>query len=88
MTHVLNHLPKEYDVILDGLKNCLTVSVDDALTIEIIHEKWNHWYKKLKTKMKKKEKKKRLQEPEISIISKDAVSVVSMVTNLVTINVQ
>ena len=36
MIHVLNNLPKEYDVIIDGLKNCLMVSTNDALTIDVI----------------------------------------------------
>ena len=35
----LNNFPKEYDVILDGLKNCLLASGDNALIIEVIHEK-------------------------------------------------
>ena len=26
MIHILNNLPKEYDVVLDGLENCLTSS--------------------------------------------------------------
>ena len=33
MIHVMYDLPEEYDVILDGLKNCLTLSGDDALTM-------------------------------------------------------
>ena len=48
MIHVLNNLSDEYDVILDGLKNCLTLIGDDALTIDLIHEKLNHGYKKIK----------------------------------------
>ena len=42
MIHDPNNMPKEYDVILDGLKNCLMVSGDDVLTIELIHKKLNH----------------------------------------------
>ena len=59
MIYVLNKLPKEYDVVLDGFKNRLTVSGDDALTIDVICEKLKHCYKKLKTKIKKTDKKKR-----------------------------
>ena len=45
MIHVLNNLPKEYDVILDGLENCCTLNDDDAMTIDVIQEKLNHRYK-------------------------------------------
>ena len=38
MIHVLNNLPKEYYVILDGLENCLTAIGDNALTIDMIWE--------------------------------------------------
>ena len=34
MIHILNNLPNEYDVILNGLENHLTVTGDDALTID------------------------------------------------------
>ena len=54
MIHVLNCLTKEYDIVLDGLKNGLTVSGDDALTIEVIKEKLNHCYKKIKNKKEEK----------------------------------
>ena len=37
--HVLNNLPEEYNVILNGLDNHLTLSGDDMLTIEVICEK-------------------------------------------------
>ena len=63
-------------------------SVDNVLTIEVIHKKLNHWNKKLNTEVKKKEKKKRFQEPIISSISKGVINVVSTVTNLVIINVK
>ena len=33
---LLNNLHKKYDVILDGLENCLTPSGNDALTIYVI----------------------------------------------------
>ena len=39
---VLNNLPEEYDMILDGLENHLTSKSDDALTIKVIREKMNH----------------------------------------------
>ena len=48
MIHILNNFPKEYDVILDGLESCLTAIGDDALTIEVICKKINHWYEKIK----------------------------------------
>ena len=35
MIHILNNLPKEDDVILDGLENHLTTPGDDALTINL-----------------------------------------------------
>ena len=46
MIHVLNNFPKDYDVILNGLEICLTVTENDALTIDVICKKLNHWYKK------------------------------------------
>ena len=45
MIHVVNNLPKEYNVILDGLEQCLI-------------KKLNHWQEKFKAKKKKKMKKK------------------------------
>ena len=48
--HVLNNLPKEYDVILDGLENCLMAIGENALTLDSIHEKLNHRYEKFKRK--------------------------------------
>ena len=56
MIHVLNNFPKKYDIILDGLENCLTSSGDDALMIQVIREKLNHRYKKIRIEIKKKEK--------------------------------
>ena len=56
-THVLIHLSKEYDVILDRHKNHLMSSGNNALTNELIQEKLNHRYKKLRTKIKKIKKK-------------------------------
>ena len=46
MIHILNNLPKEYDVILDGLENHLMVSGENVLTINVIHKKINHQYEK------------------------------------------
>ena len=51
MIHVLNNLPNEYDVILDGLENCLTLSGDDALQVKSSEKN-----KKNRNKNKKKEK--------------------------------
>ena len=59
MIPVLNNFPEKYDVILDGLGNCLMMSGDDALTIEIIRVKLNHWYEENKNKNEEKKKKKR-----------------------------
>ena len=47
---VLNNLPKNYDVILNGLDNCLVATRDNALTFNLICKKMNYWYKKLKAK--------------------------------------
>ena len=48
MIYVLNILPKEYDVTLDGLENYLTSNGDDPSTNEVVREKLNHKYKKLR----------------------------------------
>ena len=45
MIQVLNNVPNEYDVILDGVKNHLTSSGSDALTMEVISEQLNNSYK-------------------------------------------
>ena len=42
MIHILNNLPEEYDVILDGLENCLMATGENALTIDSIRKKLNH----------------------------------------------
>ena len=54
MIHVLNNLPKEYDVILDGLENRLTATRENALTIDSICEKLNHRYEKIKSEKEEK----------------------------------
>ena len=59
MIHVLNNLPEEYNVILDGLKNRLMATGENALTIDLICEKLNHRYKKSKVRKKKRRKKKK-----------------------------
>ena len=57
MIHVLNNLPEDFNVILDGLENHLMMTGDDALTINVICKKFNHWYKKTKSKKKEKSRK-------------------------------
>ena len=57
MIHILNNLPEEYDVILDGLENRLTVIGENALTIDTIREKLNHRYEKFKNKKEEKHEK-------------------------------
>ena len=75
MMHDLNNFPKEYDIILDGLENCLTASGNDALTIEVIYKNEN----------KNELKKKKHQEPMKININEDAVIVVSALMNLVSV---
>ena len=43
MIYILINFPEDYDVILKGLENCLTVTRDNAPTIDMIHKKLNHW---------------------------------------------
>ena len=50
MIHVLNNLPKEYDVVLDGLENHCMVIGNDALTIAVICKNFNHQHEKIKNK--------------------------------------
>ena len=82
MIHVLNNLPKEYNVILDGLENHLKATGDDALTIDSICKKLNLRYKQIKSKKKEKLKKKTCWWLIISSISSSARNVESMDTNL------
>ena len=49
MTHVLNNLPKEYNLIL-GLEIHLSLIGVDVLTIDVICKKIDHQYKKIKKK--------------------------------------
>ena len=46
MIHVLNNLPKEYEVPLDGLEHHLTLSGDDALTFNFTWKNWTTGAKK------------------------------------------
>ena len=69
MIHILKNLPKEYDIILDGLENCLMVTGDNALTIGSICKKMYHRYEKIKRKKKKKMKKKKHWVHMVSNIS-------------------
>ena len=57
MIHILNNLPKDYNVILDGLENHLMVIRDDVLTINVICKKLSHWYKKIESKKEEKTEK-------------------------------
>ena len=57
MIHILNNLPKEYDVILNGFENCLMATRENALTIDSICKKLNHRYKKMKSKKEEKNEK-------------------------------
>ena len=57
MIHVLNILPEEYDVILYRLENGLMMTGDDALTIDLICEKLNHRYNKIKSNKEEKTEK-------------------------------
>ena len=59
MIEVLNCLCKDYDVILDGLEYCLTITGDCVLTIDVIHEKLNHRYEKMKNKKEENVEKKK-----------------------------
>ena len=49
MVKILNNLPEEYDTILDGLENRLTLDASDsnALTIESIREKLSNRYARI-----------------------------------------
>ena len=73
MIHIVNDLPEEYDVILDGLENHLTTPGDDALNIDSIHKKMNQRYKKIKAKT---------WVHMVSSTSSGAGNVASMATNL------
>ena len=70
-------MPEGYDVILNGLENHLTATGDDMLTIDVIHKKLNHPYKKIKSKKKEKTEK----EKALGAYNSCAVSMVSTATN-------
>ena len=57
MVKILNNLPSEYDVILDGLENRLTVDASDsnALTIESIRDKLGNRFERIKANEEKPE---------------------------------
>ena len=57
MIIILNNLPKEYDIILDELENCLNSITGEALIIEVIWEKLNLRYENLRRKMNQRKKK-------------------------------
>ena len=56
MIHVLNNMPKDYDVILDRLENHLTATGDDEMTIDF-SQKIESTVQKIKIKKRKKSKK-------------------------------
>ena len=59
MINVLNNLPKDYDVVLNGLQNCLMATGDHAMTIYVICKKFNHGYERNKSKKEEKTRKNR-----------------------------
>ena len=86
--HVFKNVPKDYDLFLDELENCLMATGTNALTINMICKKINHWYKKIKSKNKeKKENKKALGAYNKQYKQSCCVSVVSTTMNLVIKNV-
>ena len=54
MIHIQNNVPDEYDVYQDGLENCLTSSGSDVFALEVISEKLNNKYLKIKERKKRK----------------------------------
>ena len=58
MINILNNLPEDYSVIVDGLENHLMAARDNVLTMNMICKKLNHRYKKRKIKMIRKVKEK------------------------------
>ena len=54
MIIILNNLPEEYDMILNGFESGLASSGPNTLTIEVISKKTNKRYEKLETKTKEK----------------------------------
>ncbi len=50
MIHVLNNLPKEYDVVLDSLENCIVSTGEDRLTLESLREKLNSRFERITSK--------------------------------------
>ena len=68
MIYILKFLPKQYDVILNGIDNHLMVTGDDALAINMICGKLNHRYKKIENRKEEKVEKKKLWACTISSI--------------------
>ena len=59
MVKVINNLPEEYDVVVDGLENKLSLSGDEALTVEKMKDKLNDRYQRI---LDHKEEDKRIEE--------------------------
>ena len=51
LLHILNNLPKEYDVVLDGLESQLDETGDKALTLVMVCEKLSERYARIKKKV-------------------------------------
>ena len=47
MVKVINNLPEEYDVVVDGLENKLSLSGDESLTVEKMRDKLNDRYQRI-----------------------------------------
>ena len=84
LIHVLNNLPKKYDVILNELENHLTTTRDDSLTINSIHKKLITGTRKLKVKKKKRSKKKKHWVYIMNNTNSNVRNVARMATNLAT----
>ena len=57
MIHISNNMPKDYDVILNGLEYHIMATGDDVLTIDGICKKLNHRYEQIKSKKEEKTEK-------------------------------
>ena len=57
MIYIPNNFLQDYDIFLDTLKNCLIVSRNNVLTVDVICKKLNQWYKKYKSKKEEKNEK-------------------------------
>ena len=81
MIYVLNNLHDKNDVFTNGLKNNLTFIGDNESTIELLWEKLNHWYEKIKDENEAKKEKENPWEPIVINIMECPISVVSRVTS-------